>query len=224
MAINPVLLSSIGLLRGIEPQQTAQLAEVMNLAEFEKGKVVVRKGDIPHSMCFLLTGQLQVVDWAEDGREIGLGLINPGSHFGELSILDGGIRSASIVAIVPSKVLYLTRQDALRLIFTSTVVNQRIMLRLVEMVRLTSAKLTQLTNQSVQARVAATLLQLAKEQPGGVGAIEVVPSQKELALMVSSTRESVSRCINEFARNGHLSRQGGTLIINSISEFRKFLN
>lgn len=224
MAINPVLLSSIHLLRGIEPEQTTRLAEVINLAEFEKGKLVVRKGDIPQHMCFLLAGQLQVVDWAEDGREISLGLINPGSHFGELSILDGGIRSASIVAIAPSKVLYLTRQESLKLIFGSAVVNQRIMLRLVEMVRVTSSKLTQLNNQPVQARVAATLLQMAREDAGDTGIIEVVPSQKELALMVSSTRESVSRCINEFARKGYLSRKDNTLIITSLREFRKLIH
>lgn len=221
MPVNPVLLSSIGLLHGIEPEQTAHLAEVMNLAEFDKGKLVVRKGDVPQHLCFLLSGQLQVVDWAEDGRQISLGLINPGNHFGELSILDGGIRSASIVATMPSKVLYLTRADALKLIFSSVIVNQRIMLRLVEMVRATSSKLTQLSNQPVQARVAATLLQMAKDDPPDAGIIEPVPSQKELALMVSSTRESVSRCINEFARKGLLSRKDNALVIVSMKELRR---
>ena len=98
------------------------------------------------------------------------------------------------------------------------------MLRLVEMVRVTSSKLTQLNNQSVQARVAATLLQMAREEAGDTGIIEVVPSQKELALMVSSTRESVSRCINEFARKGYLSRKDNTLIITSLREFRKLVH
>ena len=224
MPVNPVLLSSIGLLHGIEPEQTAHLAEVMNLAEFDKGKLVVRKGDVPQHMCFLLSGQLQVVDWAEDGREISLGLVNPGNHFGELSILDGGIRSASIVAIAPSKVLYLTRAESLKLIFGSVVVNQRIMLRLVEMVRLTSAKLTQLSNQPVQARVAATLLQMAKPHADDAGIISVVPSQKELALMVSSTRESVSRCINELARKGLLTRHENTLVITSLKELSRLVH
>lgn len=224
MSINPVLLSNIGLLRGIEPEQTTHLAEVINLAEFDKGKIVVRKGDVPQHLCFLLSGQLQVVDWAEDGREISLGLINPGSHFGELSILDGGIRSASIVAIAPSKVLYLTRAEALKLIFGSVIVNQRIMLRLVEMVRSTSSKLAQLSNQPVQTRVAATLLQMAREDTPDTGIIDAMPSQKELALMVSSTRESVSRCINEFARKGYLSRKDNSLIILSLKELRKLIH
>lgn len=225
MPINPVLLSSIELLRGIEPEQGAKLSKAINLIEFEKGKLVVRKGDPPNHMCFLLSGQLQVIDWAEDGREVSLGLINPGSHFGELSILDGGLRSASIVAIAPSKVLFLSRQDTLQLIADSAVLNQRIMLRLVQMVRITSAKLTQLSNQSVQARVASTLLQMSRTLPGeDTAVIDSVPSQKELALMVSSTRESVSRCINQLARQGHLIRQDHRLVIKSLSAFRKFLN
>lgn len=224
MPINPVLLASIELLRGIEPEQTARLAEVINLAEFDKGKLVVRKGDVPQHLCFLLTGQLQVVDWAEDGREVSLGLINPGSHFGELSILDGGMRSASIVAIAPSKVLYLSRAEALKLMFSSVIVNQRIMLRLVDMVRSTSARLAQLSNQPVQTRVAATLLQMARPEEADKGVINPVPSQKELALIVSSTRETVSRCINEMARKGLLARIDNMLIITSLKEMQKLVH
>ena len=222
MAVNTLLLSRLNLLQGLDDGLTADLARKMSLWRFGKGGLVVRKGDDADTLAFVYAGRLQVVDVTTDGREIGLGFVNEGDHFGEMALIDGGTRSASVVAVVPSEVITLPRADATHLMFHNPVVSQRVMNRLVQMVRNTSQQLAMVNNQAVHQRVATVLMRMAQPSPddANAGVIEPLPSQKQLAMVVNASRETVSRCINELVRQGLVTKEKNVLVIRSVAKLR----
>lgn len=222
MAINTLLVARLNLLQGLDDALVVDLARKMSLWRFSKGGLVVRKGDDADTLAFVYSGRLQVVDVTADGREIGLGFVNEGDHFGEMALIDGGTRSASVVAVVPSEVVTLPRADATHLMFHNPTVSQRVMNRLVQMVRNTSQQLAMVNNQAVHQRVATVLMRMAQPAPddANVGVIEPLPSQKQLAMVVNASRETVSRCINELMRQGLISKERNVLVIRSVTKLR----
>src|SRR3954464_14415611 len=80
------------------------IAGMLRLKNFGRREIVCRKEETADGLYLLFSGSLQAVDIAEDGREIGLNLIKPGSFFGELSVIDGEPRSAHVIALQPSVV------------------------------------------------------------------------------------------------------------------------
>ena len=70
-----------------------------------------REGAPGSYICFVMSGELEVVKEAEDGKAVAIATIGPGRSLGEMSIIDGLTCSATVVAREPSMVLALTRQD-----------------------------------------------------------------------------------------------------------------
>lgn len=221
MAVNHLLLNSLGLLKGLDESILIHLAQFMRLREYKRGEVVVRKGDQADCLAFVLDGTLQVVDLTPDGREVGLSFIEAGSHFGELALIDNDVRSASVVAIRPAKVLLMPAKEAMNMILHNPVVSHRVMIRLSQMIRKTSSQVAMLNNQAVHQRVCSILLDLARPIGNDEAIITDLPSQKQIAIMVNASRETVSRSINTLIREGYFEKLSDTLRISSYSRFKE---
>src|SRR5690554_1607043 len=76
----------------------------LRLRQFQREQSVISMGDPSDAMGFLFRGQLKAVAYSDSGREIGFSLIQPVHHFGELSLIDGQPRSASVLAVESSLV------------------------------------------------------------------------------------------------------------------------
>jgi CRP-like cAMP-binding protein len=98
----------------------------MQLTRYSKRDIVIQKGSHGYDLLFLLNGRLQVVDVTDDGREVGLSFILPGSFFGELSIIDNLPRSASVLALTTADVISLPKEIALRLFYHTPVIAEMI--------------------------------------------------------------------------------------------------
>lgn len=220
MAVNHLLLGSLTLLKGLDESILIYLAQFMRLREYKRGDVVVRKGDQADCLAFVLEGTLQVVDLTPDGREVGLSFIEAGSHFGELALIDNDVRSASVVAIRSAKVLLMPAKEAMNMILHNPVVSHRVMIRLSQMIRKTSSQVAMLNNQAVHQRVCSILLDLARPTGNDEAVITDLPSQKQIAIMVNASRETVSRSINTLIREGYFEKLSDTLHISSFSRFK----
>jgi cAMP-binding proteins - catabolite gene activator and regulatory subunit of cAMP-dependent protein kinases len=81
------------------------------------------------------------------------------------------------------------------------------------MVRRLSSNQNLLALPTVQQRVGAVLLNLAQKQPQPPWLVPSLPPQKELAMMVKASRETVSRVLNRFADDGLLRKEGKRLLL-----------
>lgn len=210
-----VNLHNIPLLSGLDSAMLAQLGKTMQFRSFRRGSHVLHKGSAGDHLVFLLTGRLQVVDVTEDGDQVGLSFVSPGDYLGELSIIDGLPRSASVVATKESLLAFLPRPHAARLIYSNALVAERVLKRLAAKVRSESTHRAILCIPSAFRRVFALLNQLAKEGPGGLVVIDGLPTQQEIAIMVNTSRETVSRAMHVLLQKGIVEKDMRRLIVRN---------
>lgn len=98
------ILGSVPLFRGYAGRHLNELAKETDELVFATGEHVVEEGHLGETLFVVLSGSAKVV---RGGRTVGK--VVPGDFFGELSAIDGGPRSASVVAITPMRVLRLFR-------------------------------------------------------------------------------------------------------------------
>jgi CRP-like cAMP-binding protein len=91
------LLARVDLFQPLTDDELASLAERMERRTWSAGEVVIREGDTGHSMLCVVEGLLEAFT-EEDGRRCRLGSIGPGEFIGEMSVLTGEPRSATVVS------------------------------------------------------------------------------------------------------------------------------
>lgn len=212
MTIALEVVSQIPLFKGLDEAILRQIAVLMTSRTYLSHDVVIRKGDSADHLAFLIEGKLQVVDLTEDGREIGIHFILPGVYFGELSVIDGKPRSASVISVKTSEVAFLPTSQARELIFNNPLVAQRLMTHFAQVVRAASTQRTLLSIPNAFQRVFAQLSTFTKETNEGT-VIDSLPRQHEIAIMVNTSRETVSRALHTLMKLGIIEKQGVALIV-----------
>lgn len=218
-----VHLQKIPLLSDLDSGTLSQVGMSMLFRKVEKGNYILHKGGAGDYLLFLLAGRLRVVDLTEDGREIGLSMLSPGDYFGELSIIDGQPRSASVVASEPSLIALLPAAQAANLIFSYPTVAKRVMQRLTQKIRSDSNHRAILGIQSARRRVYALLEQLVRIAPGGLTVIENVPPQQEIAIMANTSRETVSRAVQALIQKGVIEKDLRRLIVRQPEQLKAMI-
>jgi len=84
--------------------------------KYKKGNIVLLEQENGAALFVIVSGKVKVVRMDEDGREVILSMFGPGEFFGEMSLLDGQARSASVVATVKSELFMIHRRDFLELL------------------------------------------------------------------------------------------------------------
>lgn len=219
MAITPDKIAKIPLLQGLDADTLRSVARTMTARTYLSHDIVMHKGDAPDHLAFLLEGKLQVVDISEDGRETGIHFIAPGSYFGELSIIDGQPRSASVVSVKISEVAFLPCEQARSLMFSRPLIAQRFLTHFAQVLRASSHQRTLLSIPNAFQRVFAQLQLIARDTEQG-HAIEGMPKQHEIAIMVNTSRETVSRALHTLLRMNILVKKGTLLIVNKPDQLK----
>src|SRR5262245_57271433 len=96
----PSVLGQIPLFAGFSGNELADLASFVRLRRYPKCSIIFHQGDPGTTLYLIETGEVKLTVKADSGKEITLALLGPGTFFGELSLLDGGPRSANAVARV----------------------------------------------------------------------------------------------------------------------------
>lgn len=214
-------LQKIPLLAGVSPETLCVIGSALQLRTVERGTQVLQKGSPGDHLLFVLSGRLQAVDITEDGREIGLNLLVSGDYFGELSIVDGLPRSASVVALENSLIALLPRTQALALIYHTPLIVERLLKRMASSVRKAADYRTILGIPNASQRVFALLQKFAQIAPGGLVVIDKLPTQQEMAIMVNTSRETVSRAIHILLTQGVVEKDLRRLIVRQPEVLRQ---
>lgn len=205
----------------LSEEQLEEVRRTTRFRHFERREVVCRKDDPADGLYLLFSGQLQVMDVAENGQEIGLNLIKPGAFFGELSVVDDRPRAAHVVALEASTVGVLPQVAARDLFYRLPRTAEAMMRHLTALVRSMTDFRVLLALPSAFQRVHAILHQLGKPMPGGLVVIQPLPKQHEVAIMVNTSRETVSRAIAQLIAEGVVEKDYRRLIVRKPSRLRE---
>lgn len=191
--------------------ELAQLLRDARLCESTKGDVLLRQGDAGDSLIILLEGQARVTVYTANGREIVLEYAGSGAVLGEIALLDGGERTASVIAMGPVRYLVIARAAFETLLAANHQIALRIMRELA--VRLRVANQTIETDRAYAAapRLARFLLRLIRGEGGAL----ITLSQTELSMFAGISRENINRQLSIWSQAGvTVVEPGGIRIID----------
>lgn len=206
-------LKEIPLLEGLSSETLADLDKKIKYTKFSKGELVLLKGESSDSMIFVMSGELHVVDENENGQSIWLANIPAGVNSGELGLITGEKRTASLMASRHSVVGFLKKSDALSLILNNPQVAWRVMQRMADIIKNNNTQLHVMNLPSAQDRIESVLAQRTVRYKNGLVVIENLPSQQSLATMTNTSRETVSRVISKLVKDGVLEKDYKRLIV-----------
>ena len=193
-------LRTVPLFSKLDAEELRRFAELTRQKHYPKGSVIVFEEDPGDSLFVVRSGRVKVVLVGEDGREIILGVLGVGEHFGELSLIDEQPRSAHVIAMEETDLLVLRREDDRRRVESSPSVAWSLMVELSRRLRRADGKIHGLALLDVPGRMARLLLDFATE--GGSDRIEKPLTHQTIANMIGASRETVSRAMREFELQG----------------------
>ena len=168
-----------------------------------KGAVLVNEGDATDSLYVVLAGRVKVFLSGEDGKEVVINTIGAGDYFGEL-VLDGGPRSASVMALEPCRFFVIPRGDVEGLVERNPAFARDLIYKLIGKVRSLTSRVRDLTLKDVYGRFVKFVDDNAIEQDG----MRVVPerlTQHDIAARIGGSREMVSRIVKDLTAGGYIS-------------------
>ncbi len=198
-------LATVPLLSRIAPDELRRFAEVTREKQYPKGSVILFEDDPGDSLFIVRSGRVKVVLVSEDGREVILGVLGVGEHFGELSLIDDQPRSAHVIAMEDSMLLVLRRDDFRRRVEANPAVAWALLSELSRRLRRADGKIGGLVLLDVPGRIARLLIDTADE--GGAATIDKPLTHQVIAQMIGASRETVSRTMREFQDGGLISVQ-----------------
>jgi CRP/FNR family transcriptional regulator, cyclic AMP receptor protein len=217
MSKSTELLARVSIFKGLSPDALTTLSLALKPMTFVKDAVIVGQDDQGDALYIIESGRVKVVLYGESGREMILTIFKPGEFFGEMSLLDGQPRSANVIALQESRVLTLSRDDFVRHLEASPSTALKILGEMSLRLRRADEIIGNLALLDVYGRVARVLIDMARrdgEQTDEGVLIKHRPTQQDLASMIGTSRETVSRVLSEFQRRGFLSMQGKNILVS----------
>jgi CRP-like cAMP-binding protein len=216
-------LKNVPILCGLDLMDLDTIAKVGVRKKYKKSSIILLEEEAGAALFVIISGKVKVVRMGDDGREVILSILGEGDFFGEMAILDGLTRSASVVAIQKSELFMIHRRDFLKLLHDFPSVAIALLKELAMRLRKADAQIMSLSLKDASGRVANVILQLAddigKIRRGRVE-IDELPIQQDLANMAGSSRETISRMIHAYIREGYLELERGKLIIHDYEKFK----
>jgi CRP/FNR family cyclic AMP-dependent transcriptional regulator len=213
---NVALLQRVPLFNELSREDLEEISRVAVPRSYPKGVRVFHEGDRSDACYIVRNGDLRVTREHPDGRAIALATLGPGDIFGELAMLDGEARSASVEALTECQLLALPAGDVRRLLRGSSEITVKLVVALTRRLREANERIARQSFQTVPSRVAGVLSQLiAEEAPlEGRDGVTIRMTQADLAQLAGTSRESVSRFLATLERAGvvHVGRGRVTVV------------
>jgi CRP/FNR family cyclic AMP-dependent transcriptional regulator len=198
----------------VEALPDALLGEIAQRAPtrtFLRNAIILSEGDDSDTLYVLLSGRAKVFVSDDEGHELQLHQIGPGEYFGDVT-LDGGPRSASVMALEPCRCAVLKSAELARFSAEHPEFALHLTRKLAHRVRALTSSVRDLALMDVYGRVARLLLELAEEVDGRL-VIEEKLTQKDIAQRVGASREMISRIFSDLSAGGYVRKENGRLFI-----------
>lgn len=197
-------LHKIELFAGLSTDALTELSSLMKEVSFKKNSMVITQGDNTRSLFVIRSGRLKVFANNEEGDQTIFTFMKEGDFFGELSLLDDAPRSASVIAVEDSRGFSLSHHKFCTFLSNHREVCQPLFKALTARIRQMDETICNLTSRDTYGRLIQILYKEAEPQPDGKLITQRFTHQ-DLAEMIGSSREMVSRILTDLRKGGYIS-------------------
>ena len=200
---------------GLPISEQNQVYSSLSVKQYALDEIIFRQGEMGDSVFFIKEGRIKISMMSEEGREFVITYLRQGEFFGELAVLTDEPRSADAISVEPTTLLSMSQesfQQCLGLPNFSKVVMTVLARRLYT----SSSKFSDLVLYNVYRNVLSILKELSTPQVIDGRKVEVIekrPTHQEIAALVGSSREVITRTLKELQRNECIQIEGRRVIL-----------
>lgn len=213
MAVADALIDSLArvwLFNELAKDDLLRLSQLAKTRMYRPRETIVAKGDSATEFFVLLRGRAKVSAQGAGGADTAINVMGPGEVFGEIGILDGLPRSATVTTMEQCEIAAVDKRAFHGLLATSPEVAIKLLAVLARRIRELTIRVEDRAFLDVPARLAKQLLWLAGNHGTESGArvrIELKLSQQELGDLIGATRESVNKNLRDWSRSGFIEQE-----------------
>ena len=196
------MLEQVTLFSRLSEEELSEIEQQTVRKHYRARTVIIEHGDDASNLYFLLQGRVKIFVLGEDSREIVLGEKGPGGYVGELALLGGGKRTASVATLEDSEFLVLTRHSFDRFLQARPSIALALLRDLAKKVRVLSDDLSDFALLDVYGRIVKLLRRSATEEAGQM--ITSPMTHQDIANRVASSREMVSKILKDLRVGGYI--------------------
>ena len=185
--------------------------------------MILLEEQIDTKLFVVLKGRVKETGISEDGREAIFSFYAEGDFFGEMAIFSDHVRTTNIVTCEDSYLMFLHHEYLKTLLKNYPVISINLLKEMTQRLRRKDEQIKSMVFQDAMGKLANTLLQFAEDVGDlnrGLVEINRLPAQKDIASMVGTSRETISRSMRSLVEKGFISKQRGRLIIRDYANFR----
>lgn len=221
------LLRIVPIFTELDDKVLKKIVDIGLERKYTKNSIVFLEEEIGAILFIIISGKVKIVRTDDEGKEVILSILGTGDFFGEMALLDGLPRSATVVALDKTELFIIHRREFLELMENSPQIATSLMNELTRRLRKANEQIEDLSLKDAVGRVASVIIRLAddigKIRKGEV-VIEDFPVQQDLANMAGTSRETISRTIHQFMRHEYVEQKGNTLIIKDYDKFKNLFS
>ncbi|GAB4542867.1 MAG: Crp/Fnr family transcriptional regulator [Thermodesulfovibrionia bacterium] len=201
-------LKKIPLFSSLTDRELQDINKKLVIRDYVKNETILHEEDTNQFMYIILSGKVKVIKTTGEGKEVILAMHQSGDFFGEVSLINGKTTPASVVAMDDSRIAIISKKEFYSIIFSQHKVLQNLLEILSLRLRTAWDTIKLLTFNNATQRLRMLFFMLAEEHgmetDGGV-MLNVRLSHQEMADMTGMTRETVTRVIDKWQRDGEIT-------------------
>ncbi|WP_027340398.1 Crp/Fnr family transcriptional regulator [Halonatronum saccharophilum] len=185
----------------LEEKELIELNKLIISKDYKKNEILFFEGETGQGLHIVEKGKVKLVKSIESGEEQIINILKQGDIFAEVVLFDGGNYPATAITIEDAKVGIIQARDMQRLIYEMPNVGLKILKVMSERLRRAQKMIRNLGLKNTTSRTASILLTLAKDygvEEGNNLQIDLSLTQQELANLIGTSRETISRTLNKF--------------------------
>jgi len=214
-----VHLEALDIFKAIDPSTVDQIARRAQSRTLDKGELLFNVGDTSDALYVIAEGRIRIWTVSAAGAEVTLNVLTNGAVFGEIGMLDGGVRTAGASAMLRTRLTSIARRTFYEALDRDPQLVRNVIDLLCSRLRWTSARMEDATLRQAPQRLARILGHLARDHGRATtGGIEVVLklTQSEMAQWTAMSREGLNKLLNRWSEERLLSQDRGGLIVHDL--------
>ena len=204
------MLGRTALFGSLEESDRRAVAQEMREQAFDANQAIFARGDPGRDIFLVTAGRVRLSILTSEGRELSFAHAEAGSIFGEIAVLDGGLRTADATAVTKVSAFTLSKPSLVRLIETRPVVREGVIKFLCNRIREADQQLEGIALYPIEVRLARFFLTAARQKGPAKAGMKVVLdlpiSQGELALLIGASRPKVNAALALLQDSGAIER------------------
>ena len=218
-SVSVTALRQVRILSSLNDEQLAHLANLCTWSRYDAATEVVVQDTPCDQVYFVCNGRASAKTFSGAGKEITFAELASGDVFGELSALDGQLRSSFVVTAEESLLASLSAQAFNAFLDEHPQVMRSLMIELALRLRQADEKVFEFSTLSSGNRIHAEILRLARAHRDGDNTAQIMPAptHADLASRTNTTRESVTRALNRLKKDGLISTSRQCLTVHNIN-------